>query len=223
MATAATVPRAAPGTLCALLLACASAAQAGDIVLEIDPASIVPIEATNTSEGQESPPAAPLVEVSDIRDETSLERTPIGQVSLGQIEVVPPLPQLVGAIVSAKASGIALEGPPGGEPPVIYCELRRFSIQTPATLFYWDIVAHIEIVLRVGDRDGEVTTSAKARTWVYPSETLLETVTRDALVKLAEELDPALRALLLPPPAEQDGEREPRPASEPHTEPVPEP
>jgi hypothetical protein len=201
-----------------LLFACPPTARAGDVVLEIDPASIVPGEAAAETEGAEAPPAAAQVEVSDIRDETALERTTIGHVSLGQINVVPPLPELVGAIVSAKASAIPLEAQPEGEPLVIYCGLRRFSIETPATLLYWDIESRIEILLRVGEEDREVLASAKARTWIYPSKTLLEKVTREALVNLAEQLDPVLRELLLPPSPE-----EPEAAAEPGVESTREP
>ena len=186
--------RALPGSFAALLLALSCAAQASEVIIEIDPASIV-------SADPDAP--APLVEVSDVRETTALERTTIGEVSLGQIEVVPPLPELVGAIVSAKAAGIPVEIDTGEEPLVIYCDLRRFSIETPATLLYWDITSRIDIVLRVGDRDREVSAGATARTWVYPSRKLLEQVTREALVDLTGKLEPALVELLSAPPAEE--------------------
>jgi hypothetical protein len=201
------------GSVFALLLAIAPSSQAGDVVLEIDPASIL------------APPpdaVAPVVEVSDIRETTALERTTVGQVSLGQIDVVPPLPELIGAVVSAKASGIPVE--PAGEeagvaePPVIYCGLRRFSIETPATLLYWDIESRIEIVLRVGEQEREVAASAKARTWVYPSKTLLEKVTREALVDLAARLDEPL-AELLAVAAPEEPEAAETPEEEPPAEP----
>lgn len=202
-------PKAWPGGVAVLLLAFSCAAQAGDVVIEIDPASIV-------SPDPDTP--TPLVEVSDSRDTTALERTTIGQVSLGQVEVVPPLPELVGAIVSAKAAGIPVEIDTGEDPLVIYCDLRRFSIETPATLLYWDIESRIDVVLRVGDRDREVSASAVQRTWVYPSRQLLEQVTREALVDLSERIEPALRELLSPPPPEEaevptevDVEAEPEP------------
>ena len=200
-------PKAWPGCIAALLLAFTCATQASDVILEIDPASIV-------TPDPEAP--APLVEVSDIRESTSFERTAIGHVSLGQIEVVPPLPELVGAIVSAKAAGIPVEIDTGEEPLVIYCGLRRFSIETPATLLYWDIQARIDILLRAGDRDRGVAASAKARTWVYPSKTLLEQVTREALLDLAGKVEPALVELLsAPPPEEQEATDEGIEESEP--------
>ncbi|MCU0976669.1 MAG: hypothetical protein MUC71_10235 [Steroidobacteraceae bacterium] len=183
------------GGFAALLFALACAAQASDIVLEIDPASIV-------TPDLEAP--APLVEVNDIRETVALERTTIGEVSLGAIEVVPPLPQLVGTIVSARAAGMPFQSGAGEDPPVIYCDLRRFSIETPATLLYWDIKSRIDVVLRVGDRDREVSASAKARTWVYPSKTLLEQVTREALLDLSEKVEPALAELLSAPPVEDE-------------------
>jgi hypothetical protein len=199
------------GSITALLFALTCAAQAGDVIIEIDPASIVAAD-------PDAP--APLVEVADVRETTALERPTIGQVSLGQIEVVPPLPELVGAIVSAKAAGIPVEIDTGEEPFVIYCDLRRFSIETPASLLYWDIKSRIDIVLRVGERDREVSASATQRTWVYPSRLLLEQVTREALVDLSGQLDPVLRELLSAPPAEE-AEATAEPATETETEPEP--
>jgi hypothetical protein len=157
--------------------------------------------------------------MSDVRNGASPERTTIGQISLGQIEVVPPLAELVGAVVSAKAGGIAAELPAGDddEPlPVIRCELRGFSIETPATLLYWDIESRIEVVLSVGEQVRAVEASAGARTWVYPSRKLLEKVTREALVNLAEEIDAPLRELLGAPALEPA-----EPAAEPETAPPP--
>lgn len=191
MRTLAPLPAAALWLLSLLPAAAPLPAQAGDVVIEIDPASIVTPDA-------DAP--VPPVEVSDLRDSTALERTTIGQVSLGRVEVVPPMPELVGAIVAAKASGIAFEVPPDGEPPVIHCGLRRFTIETPATLLYWDIESRIEVVLRVGDRNREVVASAKERTWVYPSKKLLENVTLAALLDLADGLGPALAELAAAPP-----------------------
>ncbi len=202
-------PGAWQASVAALLVAFTCTARAGDVVLEIDPASIVM---------SDSDAPAPLVEVSDLRETTALERTTIGHVSLGQVEVVPPLPELIGAIVSAKAAGIPVEFEAGDEPLVIYCGLRRFSIETPATLLYWDIQARVDIVLRVGDRDREVAASATARTWVYPSKSLLEQVTREALLDLSGKIEPALVELLSEPLPE-----EPEPAAEPPAEPDPEP
>lgn len=196
-----------------LLLARPPSALADAVVLEIDPASIV-------SPAPEA--TAPLVEVDDLRESDASGRTTIGQVSLGRFEVAPALPELIGAIVSAKAGGITLEPAPGAgetaEPPVIYCGLRRFSIETPPTLGYLDIESRIEVVLRVGDRSREIASSAKARTWVYPSKQLLEKVTREALLDLAEKLDAPLRELLAPPAPE-----EPEAAEAAAEEPTPEP
>lgn len=203
------VPQAWRGIVTALLLALTCIARAGDVVLEIDPASIV-------TPDPDAP--APLVEVSDMREATSIERSPIGHVSLGQIDVVPPLPELVGAIVSSKAAGIPVEIDTGEDPLVIHCGLRLFALETPATLLYWDIQARIDVVLRVGDRDREVAASAKARTWVYPSKALLEQVTRQALLDLSDRLEPALGELLAAAPPE-----EPEEAAEADVEPDPEP
>jgi len=174
----------------AILLGWALAARAEDIVIEIDPASIAV-----------APPGAPdvRVEMSDIRDSVSPERTTLLNVRIGQIDFYPEEVDLVGGIVAAKASQALAAGGGRVPPEVVYAGLRRFSIETPATALYWDIETQIEMVLRVAGRDREVAASATTRTWLYPSKRLIERVTRQALQALATDLEPALRELLAGP------------------------
>lgn len=178
-------------TLLLTTIALGSTAQAGDAVLAIDPASIAVM-----------PADAPAVEVqiSDIRDKTALERQSLGA-SLGKIVVQPDEPQLVQAIVAAKASQFFLAHPERKAPPVIYCGIRSFTIETPSTLLYWDIKTSIDLVLRVGETDHDVKGFARTRTYVYPTRKLLEKTTREALEEVAANVEPALMALTTAPPS----------------------
>jgi hypothetical protein len=139
-------------------------------------------------------PRRARVEVTDIRKSAEMERTALG-VSLGPIDLRPPVPELVRAIVQAKADevvsrqGIA-------DPPVVLVGIRVFDIATPSTPLYWDINAKIEIVLRARGQDRTVTAAATDRTFVWPSEELISKVTTEALKSLAADTERALTALM---------------------------
>jgi len=169
--------------VCGLLWSTGAIA-AKDVTIEIDPATIL------------APPtdaAAINVEMTDRRLDSTLERTTIGKLSLGDITLVPPETELVEALVAAQA---AREGIDAGR--TLFADVREFTITTPATALYWDVVTTIEVVVRLGDRQQTVTGSGKARTWVYPTKKVIERVTRDALSELAKALAPALAALKEP-------------------------
>jgi hypothetical protein len=138
--------------------------------------------------------------VSDIREKASLERTSLG-VSLGKVTLDPGESELVQATVAAKAAALFKANPGIAVPDTIYCGMRKFVIETPSTMLYWDIQATIEIVLRVGEQDRVVAGDARERTYIYPTQKLIEKVTRQALAKVADGVDPALTGLLAPPPA----------------------
>jgi hypothetical protein len=174
-----------------LLASLAPSATAGDIVVRVDPASIAVAPRG----------ALPVrVEMSDIRHDISLARTVYGR-PLDRIELEPAATELVGAIVAARAATALSAAPTSMAPDAIYCGLREFAIETPNTLVYWDIRTRIAVVLRVAAVDREVAADAESRTWIYPSQSLIEQVTRDALKELAANLQPALQELLAAPPA----------------------
>jgi uncharacterized lipoprotein YajG len=139
-------------------------------------------------------PRRAQVQVTDIRREATLERTTVGGVSLGRIDLKPPVPELVRAVVQTKADEvIARQGIADAQ--TVLCGIRVFDITTPATAVYWDINTKIEIVLRVRGQDRTVTASATDRTFVWPSEELIGRVTTEALKNLAAESERALTGL----------------------------
>ncbi len=167
-----------------LLAACVTPGE--KVAVSIDTKEIV-------GRAAESPRRA-RVEVTDIRESAEMERTALG-VSLGQIDLRPPAPELVRAIVQAKADEVvAREGI--ADPPIVLVGIRVFDIATPSTPIYWDINTRIEIVLRVRGQDRVVTAAATDRTFVWPSEELISRVTTEALKSLAADTERVLTALM---------------------------
>lgn len=177
-----TYDRVALAALVALLGGCA----ASSVVVPIDTAQIAPHGDGASNRVQ--------VQVTDIRKEASLERTTIGGISMGRITLQPPAEALVQAVVEAKADQV-LASRGATEPQTVQCGIRTFEIATPATPLYWDVNAKIELVLRVHGQDRAVSGMATERTYVWPSEALIQRVTTEALRKLGAESENALAEL----------------------------
>jgi len=116
---------------------------------------------------------------------------------MGRIALTPPTPDLVKAIVQAQADEV-LTRRGITAPQTVLCGIRRFDITTPATVFYWDVNAKIELVLRVRGEDRTVLGLASERTFVWPSEGLIARVTTEALRQAAAETERALNELFAP-------------------------
>jgi hypothetical protein len=181
-----TLDRVALAALVALLGGCA----ASTVVVPIDTAQIAP-------HGKDASRLA-QVQVTDIRKEANLERTTIGGISMGRITLQPPAQELVQAVVEAKADQV-LASRGATEPQTVLCGIRTFEIATPATPLYWDVNAKIELVLRVHGQDRTVSGTATERTYVWPSETLIQRVTTEALRKVSAEAESALAELFASP------------------------
>lgn len=156
----------------------------------------VPLDAERISARAPDLPQYARVEVTDIRKHARLERTTIGDVSMGRVTLDPPETELVRTIVAAKADALLTAKPAGQPPQLIRCGIRVFDIVTPATALYWDVTARIEIVLRVAGRDRTISGLAVERTYVWPSEEIIDRVTRDALRKVAAAVENVLPELL---------------------------
>lgn len=140
------------------------------------------------------------VRVADVRTESAreLERTTIGGVSMGAIHLKPSAPELVQAIVEAKADEV-LARRAVTDPPTVHCGIFEFEITTPATLLYWDVRTRIEVRLRVRDRERTIAAAETERTFIWPSQDVLTRVAHMALERLGGEAEQALEDLLLPP------------------------
>ena len=158
---------------------------------------VIPIDTAQVVGRAADAPQRARVEVTDIRRTATMERTALGA-SLGRVELKPPAPELVRAVVQAKADEIiARLGL--ADPPLVLCGIRVFDITTPSTPIYWDLDAKIELVLRVRGQDRTASAAATDRTYVWPTEALISNVTTEALKKLATETERALMALLAAP------------------------
>lgn len=133
--------------------------------------------------------------VTDIRKGTKFERTGLGGMSMGNISLQPPAPVLVRLAIEAKLVD-ALERAGIATPQTVHCGIRVFEIKTPMTLLYWDVNTTIELVLRVGDQERIITGVATERTYIWPSQEMIERVTTKALQQLSAEAERAFIELL---------------------------
>ncbi len=133
--------------------------------------------------------------VIDLRRESNLERTTIGGMSMGKIALTPAVTDIVRQVIEAKMYTV-LAGEVSDDQLTVYCGIRAFDITTPATLLYWDINAKIEIILRARKQDRTVSILATERTYVWPSETLIQRVTMEAVSSFSVEAERALSDLL---------------------------
>jgi hypothetical protein len=138
------------------------------------------------------------VVVIDLRKELNLERTTIGGVSMGNINLTPSATDIVRRVVEVKADEVLL-GEPFGNSQTVYCGIRAFDVTTPATLLYWDINAKIDIILRARKQDRVITILATERTYVWPSEAIIQRVVTDAVTRFGAEAERALNDLLKAP------------------------
>jgi len=163
---------------------CASSG-ADDVTVSIDFESLLP-------EGDVERPNPVPVRVTDIRQQAHLERTALG-VHLGNIVVSPPVPDVVQRIVQTTADRVFVSADAPGEP--ILTGIRVFEIATPSTPLYWDVVAEVELVVRLREEDRTVSGRAEERTYVWPSEKLISEVTHKALQRVVVQLKTVLTEL----------------------------
>ena len=135
------------------------------------------------------------VEILDIRKDKRMEKTTLGGVSLGKIDLNPPETELVRGIIENILCKSFIDRTMPKVMPTVYCGIKTFDISTPATLLYWDVIAKIELVLRVHGQDHTVSGSAKERTWIWPSQDIIHRVTSEALRQVTVASEHELRTI----------------------------
>jgi hypothetical protein len=165
------------------LISCAGGTS--NIVVKLDPFQSMVCEDMNTRQQLR-------IEVLDIRNDKEMEKTAIGGLSMGKIDLNPPETELIRDIIANALCKIFIDRASPIEMPTIYCGIKTFDISTPATPFYWDIIAKIELVLRVHGQDHTVSGSAKERTWVWPSQDIIHRVANKALRRVTMETEQEL-------------------------------
>ncbi|MCF8159889.1 MAG: hypothetical protein K9J76_04240 [Polaromonas sp.] len=154
----------------------------------------VPINVLQAIPHAKEAPRRAQVQVTDIRKDLNLERTSIGGVSMGRTTLKPPEIELVQKLVEMKADEVLLRRGET-EPQTVLCGIRVFMIATPATVVYWDINTTIELVLRVRGQDRTVSGAATERTFIWPSDEIIQRVTTEALRQSGEDAGRALTEL----------------------------
>ena len=140
------------------------------------------------------------VAVADRRARIVMEHTTIGHTAMSAVVLQPAETELVGAVIGAKlAEAMAAQGGAAGAAPIA-CDITEFSITTPATMLYWDVTTDIALTLHAGDRSRNLAAHASKRTYAWPSTSLIQSTTIEALKAIAAQSGPALRELLATPP-----------------------
>ncbi len=135
--------------------------------------------------------------ITDSRKETEFRRTTIFDTFMSGISLHPPVSELVGRIVEARADRI-LAGLDGATPESIECDITTFDIATPATILYWNVETRLEWTLRARGQTRTVRTSASERTFLWPSKDIIGKALHEALRQAGDDVERQLRALLVP-------------------------
>ena len=63
-------------------------------------------------------------------------------------------------------------------------------------MLYWDVTTQIELVLRVGEQDRNIAATATGRTYIWPSDEMIQRVPQEALIKIGSEMEKALTEII---------------------------
>lgn len=131
------------------------------------------------------------------------ERTTVGNMSMGMIELAPPATQAVGDMLRAELGAAGYRTDEADAPVRIVAQMKKFQVATPATMLYWDLNGEIELGLVATGSAGRrhetrYTAQCTDRTFDYPSEDLIRGVVQACLKTIGAKLrnDAALAALL---------------------------
>ncbi|MCJ7649363.1 MAG: hypothetical protein MUP85_12170, partial [Candidatus Lokiarchaeota archaeon] len=109
----------------------ACAGGTSNIVINLDPFQGVVCEDMQT--GQQL-----HIEILDIRKDIEMEKTTIGGMFIGKIDLNPPETELVRDIIVNTLCKVFIDRTSQVEMPTIYCGIKIFDVATPATPLYWD-------------------------------------------------------------------------------------
>lgn len=168
---------------CVLFLSLGGCAGAMENVL----VNLQPYESPGRGNGASAPQrAAVLIEpVADARRDivgnAIGERTTIGNISMGGIEMEPIPTVVLTQVLRAELMGLGFSVVAAGEQFKIGARATKFRVSTPATALYWDMDGVIELDVTVSGKGGKTHDAryeAKCtdRTYVFPSEELITKV-----------------------------------------------
>lgn len=159
-----------------------------DVVVKMDLAQFQPAQSDVQKRAR--------VAVVDVRPQIRAEKTTIFNISMGAISFEPPETDLVKAMLEPRVDAALAKTGATGAPPTVYCGIRAFDVETPATALYWDVRTHVELVIRVGQTDQTISGTGTERTYSGPSAEVIKRATTKALQQAGSEADAVLAKLL---------------------------
>jgi len=130
------------------------------------------------------------------------ERTGLGNMAMGSIELQPRPTELVGQLVSAELTRMGYNVVSSNAPLSVATQLLKFEVATPASAVYWDVNGTIEVALTAAagsgkKHDARYGATCTDRTYVWPSEEIIGKVVADCMSALGAKVrsDPALGSL----------------------------
>lgn len=131
-----------------------------------------------------------LVKVNDQRPPgvaASRRKTALN-LPMGDITFDPPEVQLVKNLLEVQLTKILREK--GIQSPQNFvCDIKEFGVNTKnATLFYWDVVGRIRLILTQGRKKYQLSEQRMERTYVWPSKAFIKRVTEETLEAITANL-----------------------------------
>ncbi len=131
------------------------------------------------------------------------ERTTLGNISLGMIEIQPPPAEALSQVLKAELAAVGFASTTDESAARVEGKVTKFLVTTPATALYWDINGVVELELDAQGRsarkhEGRYTASCTDRTFVFPSDDLIGSVVTSCLKEIGAKLrkDAALAGTL---------------------------
>ena len=181
------------GALLCLLLAAGCGGGMGNIRVDMP--------AYQPSGARPPAPASPVsVRIEPVADARSDsvgsyvgERTTLGDMSMGSVDVEPPPATVVTQVLRAELERMGHRVVASGEQASIGGRLLKFKLVTPATAVYWDVNGEIELALAVkrstgATHDARYSATCTDRTYVPPGEEIIGKVFADCAGKLGASL-----------------------------------
>ncbi len=109
------------------------------------------------------------------------ERTTIGSISMGSIELSPLPTDVIAQLLRTEFAQMGYSVAGAAAQFTIGARLRNFRVATPATIAYWDLNGAIDLELTATAQDGKEHQARYAatctdRTYIFPSQDLIRSV-----------------------------------------------
>ncbi|MFN8626594.1 MAG: YajG family lipoprotein [Candidatus Binatia bacterium] len=173
---------------------------------------VIDLQAYEPPRSERAAPASALADVRveavrDARSDTvgSLigERTTIGNITMGMVEMKPIPTVLMARVLRTELTRMGANVVDSGEQFRVGARLTKFQLTTPATPIYWDLNGAIDLELAVTDKGGtrhhaRYSATCTDRTYLYPSEELIGNVIAACVDDIGAKVrgDTALTGLL---------------------------